>query len=71
MGALTLKNKEFTLVEVIAVTMLLSMLALIIVPLVLNQTKKTKEKLKENEIKILYADANRYVKENNLLEENS
>ena len=63
-------NKGFTLVEVIAVTMLLSMLALIVIPLVLNQKKKQAEKIKDSEIKILYADANRYVKENNLLEEN-
>lgn len=64
-------NKGFTLIEAIAVTMLLAMLALIIIPTVLNQRRKQEKKIKEQQKKIMYIEAERYLKENNLVEASS
>ena len=60
-----MKNKGFTLIELLSVIVLLSLLALLVIP----KIKKKKEK-KEKEIslakkKVLYSDAEKYLKENN------
>lgn len=60
-----MKNKGFTLVELLAVIILLSIIALIAVPKVLEQKEKKEKEISEATKKVLYADAETYLKENN------
>ncbi len=55
------KNKGFTLVELLAVIVILGLIALIAVPIVLNNIKKTKEDLYNTQIELIKAGAVSYV----------
>lgn len=59
-----MNNKGFTLVEVLAIVLLLGLLSLIVVPKVLEQRDSKKAQISESEKKILYSDAEEYVREN-------
>lgn len=56
-----IKNKGFTLVELLAVIVILGLIALIAVPMVLNNIKKTKEDLYNTQIELIKAGALSYV----------
>ena len=60
-----MKNKGFTLVELLAVIILLSIIALIAVPKVLEQKEKKEKEISLAKKKVLYSDAEKYLKENN------
>lgn len=55
------KNKAFTLVELLAVIVILGLIALIAVPTVLNKLKSTNEDLYKTQIKLIKAGAVSYV----------
>lgn len=55
------KNKAFTLVELLAVIVILGLIALITVPTVLNKLKSTNEDLYKTQIKLIKAGAASYV----------
>ncbi len=55
------KNKAFTLVELLAVIVILGLIALITVPTVLNNIKSTNEDLYKTQIKLIKAGATSYV----------
>lgn len=57
-----MKNKGFTLVEVLAVVLLLGLLTLVLTPLVLEQRDKKLKELNDVEKKVIYSDAGEYVK---------
>lgn len=57
-----MKNRGFTLVEMLAVVLLLGLLTLLIVPKVLEQKEQKEKQISEAEKKILYADASEYVR---------
>jgi prepilin-type N-terminal cleavage/methylation domain-containing protein len=59
-----MNKKGFTLVEVLAVVLLLSLLALVLTPKVLEQKAKKEKELTEVEKKVLYSDASEYVRNN-------
>lgn len=59
-----MKNKGFTLVEVLAVVTLLGLLALVITPKVLEQKEKKEKDLSEAEKQVLFSDASNYVRDN-------
>ncbi len=59
-----MNKKGFTLIEVLAVVLLLGLLALVVTPRVLEQKDKQEKKITESEKKILYADASEYVRNN-------
>ncbi len=56
-------KRGFTLIEILAVITLLGLLALIVLPNVLNQKTKKEREIKESEKKILYSDAASYIYE--------
>lgn len=56
-----IKNKGFTLVELLAVIVILGLIALIAVPIVLNNIKKTKEDLYDTQIELIKVGALSYV----------
>ena len=58
-------KKGFTLIELLAVITLLSLIALLVIPNVLEQKEKKEKEITESEKKVLYVDADRYVRENN------
>ncbi len=60
-----MKNKGFTLVELLAVIILLSIIALIVVPKVLEQKENQDKKIKESQKELIYASSNIYIKDNN------
>ena len=57
-------KKGFTLIELLAVITLLSLIALLILPNVLEQKEKTEKNLTESEKKVLYTDADKYIRDN-------
>lgn len=59
-----MKNKGFTLIEILAVVLLLGLLALVIGPRVLEQKNKKEKELTEAEKQVLYTDAGEYVRDN-------
>lgn len=59
-----MKNKGFTLVEVLAIITLLGLLALVITPKVLEQKEKKEKELSEAEKQVLFSDASNYVRDN-------
>lgn len=58
---MNIKNKGFTLVELLAVITILGLIALIAVPTVLNNIKTTKEDLYNTQIELIKAGALSYV----------
>ena len=58
-----MKNKGFTLVEVLAVITLLAIIALLVVPKVLEQKEKKEKELSNAQKQVLFADATTYLKE--------
>lgn len=54
-------KKGFTLVEMLAVIVVLGLLALIAIPTVLNKIKSTKEDLYDNQIEMIKSGATNYV----------
>jgi competence protein ComGC len=58
-------KKGFTLIEVLAVITLLGLLALLIMPNVLEQKNKKEKEVDEATKKILYVDAEKYIRDNN------
>lgn len=60
-----MKNKGFTLIEVLAVVLLLALLALVIAPKVIEQRDKKTKELNEASKKILFSDAGEYIRNNN------
>ena len=65
-------KKAFTLVEILAVVSLLSILALLILPNILEQKENKEKQLTEAEKQVLYVDAGNYVRENyDVLENNT
>ena len=59
-----MNKKAFTLVEVLAVVLLLGLLALVVTPKVLEQKDKKENEITEAEKKVLYSDAGEYVRNN-------
>lgn len=59
-----MKNKGFTLVEVLAIVTLLGLLALVVVPNVLEQQDKKEKELSEAQKQVLFSDAGTYVRDN-------
>ena len=59
-----MKNKGFTLVELMGVVLLLGLLTLVIVPKVLEQTEKKEKQLDKDKQRILFADTGTYINEN-------
>ncbi|MBP3461127.1 MAG: prepilin-type N-terminal cleavage/methylation domain-containing protein [Bacilli bacterium] len=59
-----MNKKGFTLVEVLAVVLLLGLLALVVTPKVLEQKDKKENEITEAEKKVLYSDAGEYVRNN-------
>lgn len=55
------KNKAFTLIELLAVIIILGLISLITVPTVLNKIKSTNEDLYKTQIDLIKAGANSYV----------
>ena len=60
-----MKNKGFTIVELLSVIVLLSIIALIVVPKILEQKEKQDKKIKESQKELIYVSSNIYIKENN------
>jgi len=60
-----MKNKGFTIIELLAVIILLSIIALIVVPKILEQKEKQDKKIKESQKELIYASSNIFIKENN------
>lgn len=59
-----MKNKGFTLVEVLATITLLGLLALLITPKVLEQKEKKEKEINNSEKQVLFSDAGSYVRDN-------
>ena len=59
-----MKNRGFTLIELVSVIVLLSLLMLVVLPNVLEQTKKKEKQLSDVEKKVLYSDASNYIRNN-------
>lgn len=59
-----MKNKGFTLVELLAVVTLLGLLALVVGPRVLEQQEKKEKEVSEATKRLLFSDAGEYVSEN-------
>jgi len=64
-----MKKRGFTLVELIAVIVVLSVVALIAVPIVLNQVEKTKEEAYRVSVRGLFDSVNSYLASNNVIDE--
>ena len=56
------KKKGFTLVELLGVILIISVLALIIMPLIIKSMKESKKKLTEAQIKLIYSASDTYIK---------
>lgn len=56
-----MKKDGFTLIELLGVIVILGLIALVAIPVVLNQTKKSKEDLFKNQIELIKASTNTYV----------
>lgn len=59
-----MKNKGFTLIEMLAVVVLLALLVMVSYPKVTEQIRLEKQKLKDNESQILYKSAYSYIEDN-------
>lgn len=59
-----MKNKGFTLVEVLAIVSLLGLLALVVGPKVLEQKENKEKELNEAQKQVLFSDAGNYVRDN-------
>ena len=59
-----MKNKGFTLVEVLAIVSLLGLLALVVGPKVLEQKDKKEKELNTAQKKVIFSDAGNYVRDN-------
>ena len=60
-GVMNMKKDGFTLIELLGVIVILGLIALVAIPVVLNQTKKSKEDLFKNQIELIKASTNTYV----------
>ncbi|MBE6160452.1 MAG: type II secretion system protein [Lactobacillales bacterium] len=58
-----MKNKGFTLIEVLAVITMLGLLALVVTPLVLEQQDKKEKELTSAQKQVLFSDAGSYVRD--------
>ena len=59
-----MKNKGYTLIEVLAVVLLLGLLSLLVTPKVLEIKEKKEKELYENKKNILYSNTDTYIDNN-------
>lgn len=59
-----MKNRGFTLIEVLAVITILGLLALVITPMLLEQKDKKEKELNEAQKQVIFSDAGNYVRNN-------
>lgn len=59
-----MKNKGFTLVELLGVIVVLGILALVTLPPIINQIKNMREKVSDSTLKLIYSSVDKYMANN-------